>query len=247
MLPDMLSSGRVLISLYRWQNKYLQPFSDFTDFFQGEKYVTLAHVAHRVTVLVDHLSGVSPKLGDLLGCPYTSMPPAVCELHAHVLAKMRTWDVTTPLALMGAMTHPGFKSLSFLPALTKNGIKLEARRQMLIEMACAQRSALDLARQVAARAPLPALPVVDVGKKRKADAQWDLVDDDDDEHDLGVRYVAVGSVLCPDSVVLTFCARVIFFSGWRASSSGIGGRAGCVPARQVVQKHRTEHVDGWRR
>eukprot|EP00731_Ephydatia_muelleri_P034784 Em0076g17a len=95
---------------------FLKPFAVVTDILQGEKYPTLGCVSRYVSYLQQGLKLPSPPASWNLNDSLWAEQGVVSEVRDFILANMdRRWNATNPLLLMGSITHPGHKSLSWLP------------------------------------------------------------------------------------------------------------------------------------
>ena len=106
---------------------FLKPFQIVTDFLQGEKYglkyPTLGCVSRYITTLLDGLQSHSPPIHWQLQSSWGNLPSVVQNVRSSILKDMRArWDPTDILLGMGAITHPGHKSLSWLNATNKQTI-----------------------------------------------------------------------------------------------------------------------------
>ena len=110
----------------------LEPFQIATDFLQGEKYPTLGGVSTYITTLVDGLQGTTPPVHWQLGTRWNNLPKVVQEVRGFLLQDMRRrWDPTDLLLGMGAITHPGHKSLSWLNRSNRQTIFSQLRTEMM--------------------------------------------------------------------------------------------------------------------
>eukprot|EP00731_Ephydatia_muelleri_P001200 Em0001g1200a len=110
----------------------LKPFQIATDFLQGEKYPTLGGVSRYITTLVDGLQGTTPPVHWQLGTRWNNLPKVVQEVRGFILQDMRRrWDPTDLLFGMGAITHPGHKSLSWLNRSNRQTIFSQLRTEMM--------------------------------------------------------------------------------------------------------------------
>ena len=109
---------------------FLKPFQIATDFLQGEKYPTLGCVSRYITTLLDGLQSHSPPIHWQLQSSWGNLPSVVQNIRSFILKDMRArWDPTDILLGMGAITHPGHKSLSW-NATNKQTIIDQLRSEM---------------------------------------------------------------------------------------------------------------------
>ena len=96
----------------------LKPFQIATDFLQGEIYPTLGSVSRIVTTLVQGLQGAMPPVHWQLRERWSDLPIIVQQSIRLLLC-------------MGAITHPGHKSLSWLNSADKNRIVQQLKTEMI--------------------------------------------------------------------------------------------------------------------
>ena len=102
----------------------LKPFQIATDFLQGEIYPTLGSVSRIITTLVQGLQGAMPPVHWQLRARWSDLPIIVQQVRSFILKDMRArWNPSDLLLCMGAITHPGHKSLSWLNPADKNRIE----------------------------------------------------------------------------------------------------------------------------
>ncbi|KAL5468831.1 hypothetical protein EMCRGX_G029953 [Ephydatia muelleri] len=107
----------------------LKPFQIATDFLQGEIYPTLGSVSRIITTLVQGLQGAMPPVHWQLRARWSDLPIIVQQVRSFILKDMR---VPSDLLLcMGAITHPGHKSLSWLNPADKNRIVQQLKTEMI--------------------------------------------------------------------------------------------------------------------
>eukprot|EP00731_Ephydatia_muelleri_P015654 Em0009g78a len=119
----LIDTGRhdICPSYEHWRSalmlcNFLKPFAVVTDILQGEKYPTLGCVSRYVSYLQQGLKLPSPPASWNLNDSLWAEQGVVSEVRDFILADMdRRWNATNPLLLMGSITHPGHKSLSWLP------------------------------------------------------------------------------------------------------------------------------------
>ena len=93
----------------------LKPFQIATDFLQGEIYPTLGSVSRIITTLVQGLQGAMPPVHWQLRARWSDLPIIVQQVRSFILKDMRArWNPSDLLLCMGAVTHPGHKSLHVL-------------------------------------------------------------------------------------------------------------------------------------
>eukprot|EP00731_Ephydatia_muelleri_P025579 Em0017g662a len=116
----------------------LKPFQIATDFLQGEKYPTLGCVSRYITTLVGGLQGTMPPVHWQLGTRWNNLPKIVLVARASKLVRcfilqdmLQRWDSADLLLGMGAITHPGHKSLSWLNCTNRQTIISQLQTEMM--------------------------------------------------------------------------------------------------------------------
>ena len=112
----------------------LKPFQIATDFLQGEKYptCTLGCVFRYITILVYGLQGAMLPVHWQLGTRWNNLPKIVQEVRGFILQDMlQRWDSADLLLGMGAITHPGHKSLSWLNCTNRQTIISQLQNEMM--------------------------------------------------------------------------------------------------------------------
>eukprot|EP00731_Ephydatia_muelleri_P004421 Em0002g597a len=99
----------------------LRPFAVVNDILQGEKYPTLGSVSRYISWLLQGLSQDTPPrdwhMKPLLWCQHDHV---IQQVRSDILSDMQNhWDPSNPVYVMGSLTHPGHKSLSWLTAADK--------------------------------------------------------------------------------------------------------------------------------
>ena len=111
----------------------LKPFQIATDFLQGEKYPTLG-VSCVITTFLDGLQGAMPPVHWQLHARWSDLPTIVQEVtcRSFILKDMLArWDPSDLLLCMGALTHPGHKSLSWLNPVDKKRVICQFHTEMI--------------------------------------------------------------------------------------------------------------------